>query len=230
MNNNNPYLSFLRLAAICSVLGAVTTALLIFLPNPEAASFEERAWLYRNDLYMVKLWILFLHPQLNFLASLGLAVLLFRKYPMQVICGTFFLLVWTVSEMTQQALLIDGLNQFWRPGYLSSDDDATKQLFETLIHAANGISDSQYFLVIYGFGLGSLFFGLSMIREDMLARMIGGSLLFIGLLSLMSFCRYYLGITSFNSFVNWSYEWIYPYLQPAVRLAIGYWIFKKITS
>ena len=104
---------FLKVAAICSFLGALTTALLIFLPNPEAIDFESRTLLYQNKLYLGKLWILFVHPQVNIIASLGIAWLLFKRYPLQIILGTLFLLIWAYTEMSQQALLIDSLNQIW---------------------------------------------------------------------------------------------------------------------
>ncbi|RKN78503.1 hypothetical protein [Ulvibacterium marinum] len=219
---------FLISTAICSFLGALTTVLLIFLPNPDAPDFETRSSLYDNGLYLGKLWILFIHPQVNILASLGVAYLLFKKYPLQIVFGTLFLLVWAYTEMAQQSLLIDTLNQIWRPGYVEADNEVSKNMFETLIKAANGISDSQYFLVIYGFGLGSLFYGLALAQEGGLGKWIGIALLFIGILSLSSFARYYLGVTSLNEIVNWSYKWIYTYLQPLVRIAIGVWILMEI--
>ncbi|WP_282163016.1 hypothetical protein [Ulvibacterium marinum] len=219
---------FLKSTAICSFLGALTTVLLIFLPNPDAPDFETRSSLYDNGLYLGKLWILFIHPQVNILASLGVAYLLFKKYPLQIVFGTLFLLVWAYTEMAQQSLLIDTLNQIWRPGYVEADNEVSKNMFETLINAANGISDSQYFLVIYGFGLGSLFYGLALVQESGLGKWIGIALLFIGILSLSSFARYYLGVTSLNEIVNWSYKWIYTYLQPLVRIAIGVWILMEI--
>ncbi len=221
---------FLKIAAICSFLGALTTALLIFLPNPEAPDFESRVSLFENSRYLTKLWILFLHPQVNLIASLGVAFLLFKKYPWQVILGTLFLLVWSLTEMSQQALLIDALNQIWRPAYVAAESEVERTAYETLIRAANGISDSKYFLVIYGFGLGSLLFGLAFIRERGFAKWIGWALIFIGLLSLASFGRYYLGLGFLDSPVNLSYKYIYPYLQPLVRIAIGLWIFNVISN
>nr|WP_298996051.1 hypothetical protein [uncultured Allomuricauda sp.] len=227
MESNNQTL-FLKLAGICSMLGAITTSLLIFLPNPIASDFESQTLLFENKLYLSKLWILFIHPQVNIIASLGIAYLLLRKYPAQMIIGSLFLLVWAYTEMSQQSLLIDTLNQIWRPNYVNAESEITKNMFKSLINAANGISDSKYFLVIYGFGLGSLIYGTALIQENGLGKWIGGSLLFIGILSLCSFLRYYLGITFLNAPVNWTYEWVYPYLQPLVRIAIGIWIFKRI--
>ena len=228
MTNKDNYKPFLKLSAICSFLGALTTVLLIFLPNPVSTDFESQTLLFENRLYLNKLWILFIHPQVNILASLGIAYLLLKKYPLQIIIGTFFLLVWALTEISQQSLLIDSLNQIWRPGYVEAENEVTKNMFITLINAANGISDSKYFLVIYGFGIGSLLYGMAFVQQNGLAKWIGVALLFIGLLSISSFARYYLGISSLNTIVNWSYEWIYPYLQPLVRIAIGIWIFKEI--
>ena len=219
---------YLKVTAICSFLGAITTALLIFLPNPQATDFESRMLLHQNSMYMTKLWILFIHPQVNLLAALGIAYLLLKKYPLPIIFGTFFLLSWAFAEMSQQALLIDAVNQIWRPGYIEADTEEARNQFTTLIEAANGISDSKYFQVIYSFGLGSFFLGLAFIHEDLLGRFIGFSLLFIGVLSLSSFLRYYLAVSSLNGIVNWIYEWIYPYLQPAVRVAIGIWVLQRI--
>ncbi len=228
MNTTNNFNTFLKLTAICSFLGALTTILLLFLPNPEAVDFEARALLHANGLYMGKLWILFIHPQVNILASLGIALLLYKKYPLQIFVGTLFLLLWAFTEISQQALLIDSLNQIWRPGYLEAGNGETKNMFMTLIKTANGISDSKYFVVIYGFGLGSLMYGLAFIQEIGWPKWIGAALLFIGVFSLFSFARYYLGLRSLNTLVDGWYEYIYPYLQPSVRIAMGIWIFKEI--
>ena len=227
MDNFRP---FIRLTAICSLLGALTTALLLFLPNPAAPDFESQVLLSKNGMYMAKLWILFLHPQVNLLASFGIAFLLFRKYPLQIVVGTLFLTLWAFSEMTQQGLLIDALNQIWRPGYLGAEEETNRETFRVLIEGAKGLSDSKYFLVIYGFGLGSLLFGLAFVQENGMAKWIGWALLFIGILSLSSFARYYLEVSLLNVPVNWSYKYIYPYLQPLVRIAIGIWIFLEINK
>lgn len=228
MGYNKKLETFLKATAVCSFLGALTTILLIFLPNPEATDFETRALLYDNALYVSKLWILFIHPQVNILAALGIAYLLVKKYPLHIVFGTLFLFVWAYSEMAQQSLLIDTLNQIWRPGYTNADNEVSKNMYTTLINAASGISDSKYFLVIYGFGVGTFLYGLAFVHENGLGKWIGVSLIFIGILSLSSFLRYYMGFNSLNGIVNWSYEWIYSYLQPLVRIAIGIWIFKEI--
>jgi hypothetical protein len=215
---------FLWIAAACSLLGAVTTALLIFLPISEAVDFESRVMLHADSFYMARHWILFLHPQFNFIASLGIAYLLIMRFPWQMILGTVFLFIWAYTEMSQQALLIDSLNQIWRPGHFMALDEMSRFEYKVLISAAEGISDSKYFLLLYGFGLGSLLYGLAMIFLKGLGRAIGIGLIFIGILSLTAFTLYYMGFQSAEGIVYWSYQWIYPYLQPLVRIGIGVWI------
>jgi len=230
MKCKDTYTFFLKIAAICSFLGASTTALLIFLPNPEVTDLASRAMLHQNNLYQFKLWLLFIHPQFNIIASLGIALLLFRKFPARILIGTLFLCIWAYTEMSQQALLIDSLNQIWRPGYLAAEDPVARSNYSTLIEVANGISDSKYFMVIYAFGIGSLLYGTAMINLHGLGKYLGYSLAFIGILSLLSFARYYLNLDFLNPFVDWSYTYIYPYLQPLVRIGIGIWILKNMTT
>ena len=225
MPNAVSYTTFFKVAAICSLFGATTTALLIFLPQTPAADFEAQAHLHQNSLYLTKLWLLFLHPQFNLIASLGLGLLIFRKRPWAIAIGTLFLASWAYTEMRQQAFLIDALNQIWRPSYLAENEAEQRQIYRTLIQSVGGISDSHYFVVLYAFGMGSGLYGWGMIRERNWGKYIGGALLFIGILSLASFGRYYLGLQFLNPPVDWAYRWIYPYLQPLVRIGIAMWIF-----
>jgi hypothetical protein len=221
---------YLRLAAVCSVLGAITTILLIYLPNPVAEDFEAMVLLHQSNLHLAKLWILFLHPQFNSLAVMGITVLLLKRYPVTIIPGTLFILVWAISEMAQQAYMIDAVNQLWRPGYLQAADEATRQALYTQLVGAEAIRDSLYFLVIYGFGLGTLLFGLALRKTDHLGSWIGVTFIFIGILSISSFARYYLGMDFLTGPVDRIYDWIYPVLQPAVRIALGVWLWRQAVA
>jgi hypothetical protein len=219
---------FITFTAICSFLGALTTAFLIFVPSVNSQGLEAGAMLHSNTLYLSKLWVLFVHPQVNFIAFLGVAYLLYKKHQLLVILGTLGLSVWAYTEMSQQALLIDALNQFWRPGYLEATSSVDKEMYRTLIIGSSALSDSKYFLVIYSFGLGSLLFGFAFNSESGLGKLISASLIFIGVLSLGSFARFYLGLTQINEVVDWLYQQVYSYLQPAIRVVIGLWLLMKL--
>ncbi len=218
---------FLKLASICSFLGAITTILLIYLPNPSTESLEAQAALHSNNLYIGKLWILFMHPQFNVIAVMGIAVLFIKKYPEYIIPGTLAILVWGFTEMMQQAFMIDTVNQIWRPGFLNEVDGIQKSAMQSNLSAVNGIWDFMYFLIIFGFGLGTLLMGLALIRSDQLACWIGFGFIFIGILSLSSFLRYYVGLTFLSKPVDWVYTWIYGVLQPLVRIVLGVWLWKQ---
>ena len=218
---------FIKLASICSFLGALTTILLLYLPSPSAIGFEAEAALHSNNLYISKLWILFFHPQFNFIATLAIAILFLKKYPEYIIPGTLAILVWGFTEMMQQAFMIDTVNQIWRPGFLNEVDGIQKSAMQSNLSAVNGIWDFMYFLIIFGFGLGTLLMGLALIRSDQLACWIGFGFIFIGILSLSSFLRYYVGLTFLSKPVDWVYTWIYGVLQPLVRIVLGVWLWKQ---
>lgn len=224
------YRGLLLCTAICSFLGAITTALLIFLPDTSSVDPQNTILLFKDRLYITKLWIMFFNPQLNFVAALGVAILLFRKHPLEIIIGTFFLLVWVVMEMSQQALLIDALNQQWRPAYLAAEEQMGRDIYLTLIKGTNALSDSKYFVLLYAFALGSLLYGLAMIREQGLAKWIGFAFLLLAMLGLAAFMSSYLGFENLAATVAWCDTWVYPYLQPVTRLALGIWILSRLDT
>ncbi|MCP4215862.1 MAG: hypothetical protein GY765_14510 [bacterium] len=221
---------FLRLAAICSVLGAITTILLIYLPGVAAKGFEAETALHLNSLYMSKLWILFAHPQFNILASLGIAFLFFKKYPELVVPGMLAMSVWAIAEISQQAYMIDAVNQIWRAGYLKEAEELKKTMLRTHLSGVEGISDSMTFLVYYGFGLGTLLMGIVMTKAKKAAKWIGWANILIGSAMTSAFLTSFMGIGFLLAPVNLFFGWMYPVLQPAVRIALGLWLWTQVSS
>src|SRR5262249_5063033 len=81
----NRYAAFLKAAAVCSMIGGITTLVLAMMPAPQASGFEQQAALYTNKIYLARLWIFFFHPQLNIIAALGIGVLLLKDKAVLVI-------------------------------------------------------------------------------------------------------------------------------------------------
>jgi len=221
---------YLKVASICSILGAITTILLIYLPGPTAKGFEAEAALHLNFLYMFKLWVLFTHPQFNVIATIGITVLFIKKYPEFVIPGTLAILIWGFTEMAQQAFMIDAVNMIWRPEYLKEVNEINKTALHTQLSGVGAIWDTMYFLVKYGFGLGTLLMGIVLVKAKKLALWIGSANILIGTTMLMAFTADYLGLKFFLLPVDWFYDWIYPVLQPAVRITLGIWLWKQIDT
>ena len=219
---------FIKLASICSFLGAITTILLIYLPSPEAIGFEAEATLHSNNLYISKLWILFLHPQFNVIAALGIAVLFIKKHPEYIIPGTLAVLVWGIAEMAQQAFMIDAVNLVWRPDYLNEADVIKKTELQTHLSGVEAVWDTMYLIIQYGFGLGTLLIGIVLIKADKLAIWIGYTNILIGIFMLMAFTVNFMGLDFFLKPVNLFYGWAYPVLQPVVRFTLGIWLWKQV--
>lgn len=220
---------FLRVAAICSILGAITTTLLIYIPIPAADTFDEKVVMYRHPNYMTRLWVFFLHPQLNLVAAVGISVLFIRKYPEYIIPATISIGIWAVTEAAQQAFTIDAVNQSWRPEYVQETNEQVKAALFAQLKGSDAIRDSMYFLLLFCFGIGSSLFGITLLHSDLAGKWIGSSFLFFGILSIISFAGYYLGWKQVLQPVDFIYDKIYAWLQPAARLALGWWLWRQAT-
>jgi len=210
--------------AILSCLSAITTAILMY--GPDAATpdgFEAAQALHANTLHTYKKWVLFFHPQFAFLAACAAAAVLVRRAPALTLVGLFYLGVWAVTEMTQQAFLIDTLNQMWRPAYLAAGA-ADKDQWRTLITGLQGISDGQYFVLIFGFGLGTLLIGGAFLKGPGPDKILGAGMITIGIMSLLAFAYYYAGLSSIGALISGWYGWIYGPLQIGVRLGLAVWL------
>jgi len=219
------YSGLFRVAAIASLLSATTTATLIYGPDAKAApDFAALAQLHENPLYLYKRWVLFFHPQFAFVASIGVAVALFRKSPVLVSIGIFYLAIWAITEITQQAYTIDALNQYWRPAYLGSESASDTAAYYAMLKGFDGISDSMYFVLLFGFGVGTFLFGLAFLPSKIIETCIGVALISIGTLSLTAFLGYYAGLSSITDITDWIYEYLYGVAQTGVRVALGVWL------
>ena len=228
MTTNSPWGALLQVAAMASLLSAVTTAVLVFGPTvPLPEGIAEQAKLHDDAAYLYRHWVLFFHPQFAFVGSLGAATLLWRTRPALVSLSVFYLLVWATTEMTQQAYVIDALNQFWRPSLLAADTDTQRTLYETLIQGLGAISDSQYFVLLFGFGLGTGLLGAAFLCRDTLSTIIGITLIAIGLLSLSAFAGYYAGAQWVLPYTGWIYANLYGVIQTGVRLALAFWLWRE---
>ncbi len=213
--------TFLKFAAICSILSAFTTMTLMGIDVPTPSSIQEQARLHQHTAYLFRTWVYFLHPLLVLVAVIGFFTTQYRKYLGWSVMFLLFFFIWTHTEALQQALALDALNQYWRPAYLSTDDPTTKQAMEFLMLGFPGIYDSHYFLLLFAFGIGSTTMGIVMMRGSGLQRLLGYAFVFFGVLSLVSFINYYLWPNPSGALVQFSYAWIYPWLQPLARIGLG---------
>ena len=123
----SPY--FYRWAAVASVLSAVTTLLLIFLPSFYGAGegFEGRMMRVKDPAYEMRAWVAFVHPFLATYAAIALAVRLRHKAAGLALIGGLSYLVWGTVEVTQQGFTLVAFDS-WRIAWIAGDTQVRQQM------------------------------------------------------------------------------------------------------
>lgn len=216
------------IAGICAMLSAITTLLLEYLPVPAATDFESRVRLVESGAYMASKWALFFHPQFTLMSFIGVAILFYRKLPEIVIPGLLFAGIWAVTEATQQALVIDGINQILRSGYLATSDPSLLSEYKTGLRSLSAISDSLFFLLLYAVGIAYLLFGIALLKTEHRSLILAAGMLFLASTSFISFFSYYVtALPTLTSLTDFLFTYGYPYLAPVFRAYFGFWLIKK---
>jgi hypothetical protein len=217
----SPY--FYRAAAVASVLSAVTTLLLIFLPSfyGPAEGFEGRMWRVKDPAYQVRAWVAFIHPFLATYAAIALAVRLRDKAAGLALMGGLAYLVWGVVEVVQQALGLVAFNP-WRLAWLAGDPQVREEmLVRTALY--DGIYDALYIVILTAIILGSACFSLLCWQSDTLSRTISVFYFLVVPLS----CYFFFTSMGGREFLPESLVfWFYPLTQPLARTLIGVWLWR----
>jgi hypothetical protein len=155
--------NFLRAAGICSILSAITTLLLIFLPKfyTPPASFEEQVALHTNSVYISRLWIHILHPILVLTAAFGVVARKYKESASSVVLGFLFFTLWGFTEIIQQSLNLFANNYTWRAAYAAATDDVTRTMLKTQILGFEAIWDGLFFALLVGFFLSNVLYGIA---------------------------------------------------------------------
>jgi hypothetical protein len=214
---------FYRFAAVCSLLSAVTTLLLIFLPElfAPAPDFAARMGRIHEGAYLLRSWVYLLHPFLVFTAALGLALALRLHAPVRVLFGMLGFLLWAFNEAGQQTLTLFAFDH-WRAAWEGADE---AQRATIRINAAmyDGIWDGMYALLLIGFAIGNACVGWVLVEQPGLARVAGAFMLAAVLLTLALLARE-IGFPVLPATVL---DGSYPAIQPLGRTLIGIWLWRE---
>lgn len=216
--------SFFRVAAICSGLSAVTTLMLIFLPNwfPPGDTFEVRMARVHDPVYTLRSWAYLLHPFLVMTAALGVAVRLWRIAPAWVLPGLLGFLLWGATEASQQMLTLFAFDP-WRVAYVAGDA-AVRANMELRTEIYDGLWNAMYVLVLIAFGIGNASYSAAMVRMQGLSRTLGVFYALAALLTLFMLLREF-GLPSTPPAFD---DWLYPAIQPLGRTLIGVWLIQSL--
>jgi len=216
--------SFYRVAAICSLLSAATTLMLILLPYlyyPVAEGLPGRMERVTDPLYQLRAWTYALHPFLVFTAALGVAAASRRAAPALALGGLLGFALWAATEAAQQCLTLFAFDA-WRRAWLLGDP-AVRATIELRTAFYDGLWNAAYALLLIGFIIGNSFLAACVSRfPDRLSRILAGFFGAAVLLSLSNLSGEMGGPAFPASFA----ELAYPAIQPLARLLIGFWLFR----
>jgi hypothetical protein len=215
--------NFYRAAAIASVVSAVTTLLLIFLPSFYAAGegFEGRMLRVNDPAYALRVWVAFIHPFLATYAAIAVAVRFRGKAAGLALLGGISYLVWGVVEAVQQALTLVAFDP-WRVAWIAGDAQVRMQM-PVRVAIYDGIWDALYLVLLVGIILGSACFSRLFWRSDALSRTIS---VFYFLVVPLSCYFFFISVGGHAFLPEKLVFWFYPLTQPLARTLIGVWLWR----
>ena len=215
--------NFYRTAAICSMVSALTTLGLIFLPYLflPIDDFDGRMNRINEPAYVLRSWIYLVHPFLAGAAALAVAMRLRTLASASAIVGLLGFLLWAGTEAGQQTMTLFAYDK-WRAAWATADE-LTRAHIRTSSLMYQGLWDAMYFLLLIGFSIGNLCFGLVMVKRRGLTRVVGGFFLAAAALTLFTNVLPELGGPTLPESIE---PWLYPAIQPLGRTLIGVWLWR----
>lgn len=219
--------SFLRFAAVCSAVSALTTFLLWLLPrfSPDATSFETTLDLARNFPYMARWWVNFAHIFFALTAYLGAALVLRYRSVGWAVWGFLQFAIWGVTELLGVTVAIWAVNRGWRTEFAAADQ--TRQaVLRVLLEGWPDVWNGMFFLLLIAFLFGSLSMGTLAFRGSGLERATGVLLLLSVPLSVLIILAEYFSVSIAGSLESV----IYPILQPVSRFTMAVWLWRSTSA
>ena len=212
---------FYRGAAVCSLLSALTTLGLIFLPRfYSAPDFEARMALLHNPAYVLRSWIYLFHPFLVMTAVLAVWARCRARASGAATLGLIAFVLWGATEATQQALTKVAMDRTWRTAWPTADE-TQRQLIRNHVAMYDVLWDSLFLIILLAFLAGSIFLTLATRTTGGLGRWVSVAFAAGGAITVLNLLPE-LGVK-----VPAQTEWLYPLLQPAGRALIGVWLWRE---
>jgi hypothetical protein len=213
--------SFYRSVAVCSILSAVTTLGLIYLPElyRPVEGFEGRMTRVEDPAYALRSWVYLVHPFITFAAALGVALRIRAVRPVATIIGVAGFALWAANEALQQTMTLFAFDK-WRAAYFAADE-ATRAIIRANAAMYDGLWDAVYFLLLLGFSIGNFALGMGLVRAGRgVTRIVGCFLLAAVAITLPIIT----GELQWGTLPEPLASWSYPAIQPLGRTLIGLWL------
>jgi hypothetical protein len=209
---------FLRVAAVCAVVTAVTTLPIHLLDFP-SATLEEQIALSTNRLYLARIGITVVHVCLVVVSMLGVAFARWRRSPALVALGFLGYLLFAAGELSRMFLAFFALNASWRASYAQGD-----AAMRTLLAAWPGINDALFHLFLFGFTAGTAFYAAALLGGRGYTRAVGAVFTIWAATNLAGVLS---GVIPNLTGVP---ETLSVTLQPLARVLIGIWLWREASG
>jgi hypothetical protein len=214
--------AFYRSVAVCSVVSALTTLGLIYLPEfyQPVAGFEGRMRRVDDPAYALRSWVYLVHPFITFAAALGVALRIRALRSVAAIIGVAGFALWASNEALQQTMTLFAFDK-WRAAYFAADE-VTRAIIRANVAMYDGLWDAFYFVLLLGFSIGNSALGIGLLRAGQgVTRIVGCFFLAAVVLTVL---------TNIAPELQWwtvpepIARWSYPAIQPLGRTLIGLWL------
>ncbi len=214
--------TFTRFAAICCMLTVITTlGIHLFFP-PGPSGFEERVLLYKDSIYLLNRWWVIFHCLMVLIAMWGFTLLRIKRSAGFAGLGFIFIAVFAIAEITRQMYVLFYINSL-REQYSITETASVKESLKALLDNAGLLGAPLFGLFILAFGLGNLFFGLSLLPEKGFSKILAMLLVVWSLGSFMALGNSFWNNPAVNRFIeHYNYSF-----QPLMRLLIAAWLWKQ---
>jgi hypothetical protein len=214
--------SFLRFAALCALLSAVTTLIVhLYFTPPE--SFEGRILLFKNKQYIFRNWATILHCV--FVIVSMYAVFLLRKNgsPGWMGTGFIFFSIFALTEIARMFTALFYTNQL-REKYFTATDETVKSLVKNSIDNVGFVNDVFFSIFIMAFWLGLIFFSIGLYKNSGFTKALAWVFIVWALVHLIAVINvFYPQVWMEKLLLVFS-----PVYQPLARIAVGVWIWKNV--
>ena len=166
--------SFYRSVAVCSIVSAITTLGLIYLPEFPARRRIRRAHARRvhDPAYVLRSWVYLVHPFITFAAALGVALRIRTLRSAAAVIGVAGFALWAGNEALQQTMTLFAFDK-WRAAYFAADE-ATREIIRANTAMYDGLWDAFYFVLLLGFSIGNSALGIGLLRAGRgVTRLVG---------------------------------------------------------
>ena len=212
--------AFLKLASIAAFITALTT-LGVHLIDFQANTFELRLLLARDPLYIFQKWMIIFHCLMVIVSMFGVALVAARNNKGLAALGALFFAVFGVAEITRMFAVLAYLNPL-REKYLSTSDGPMQEWLGFQMESFGMAATVLFLLFILAFALGNLFMGMALLKNKGVDRWLAFGFLLWAMLTFMAFGNGFWELEALNSII----EANNTFYQPAIRAAIGWWLWR----